>query len=93
MRFVYALYSSEEDRFYIGFTSDIERRANEHEAGTNHTTSRMKEPRLVYYECFENEGDARRREGYLKTSAGKKGLRLILRETISKKLACPVAPH
>ena len=34
-------------------------------------------------EYYLSESDARRREGYLKTTAGRKGLKLILRETLT----------
>ena len=82
MLFVYALYSTNDNKFYIGLTNDIKRRIFEHKSEANHTTARLDEPRLTYYECFENDIDARRREKYLKTTQGKKGLRLILRETL-----------
>jgi len=79
---VYVLWSKEESKFYIGFTSDIERRIKEHRSGKVHTTKRYKSLNLIYYEKFVSEVDARRREKYFKTTQGKKGLRLILRDTI-----------
>ena len=39
--------------------------------------------KLVYFEAFANKQDARRREQYLKTTKGRNGLRLILRETLA----------
>ncbi len=39
--------------------------------------------RLIYCEYFFSKEDAERREGYLKTTAGRKGLKLILRKTLT----------
>jgi putative endonuclease len=36
--------------------------------------------KLVFYEAFSVAADAKRRERYLKTTAGKKALKLMLRE-------------
>ncbi len=37
---VYVLYSDLDDKFYIGFTSNLKRRLSEHKAKKNHTTLR-----------------------------------------------------
>lgn len=75
MWYVYALYSKELDRFYIGYTENMERRLAEHQAGKTHTTDRMGIVELVYYEaCFVKE-DATRRERQLKTGFGRGYLR------------------
>ena len=85
MFYVYILRSFEDEKFYIGFTADLDRRIKEHLAGTNHTTSRMKNPQLICYEAFLSEFDAKRREAYFKTSKGKKTLRLMLRNSLEMK--------
>ena len=89
MFFVYVLYSRKDKRFYIGFTKNIERRVKEHVAGRNHTTLRLDSAELIFYEAFVDEKDARRREKYLKTTQGRKGLRYIVRETLESDI-CPV---
>ena len=85
MHYVYILWSEGQRKFYIGYTADLERRLHEHEQGKCHTTQRLDNPELIFYEAFRNENDARRREKYLKTTKGKKTLRLMLRTTL-----CPV---
>lgn len=40
----------------------------------------MGEISLIFYEAFENESDARRREIYLKSTKGKKTIKLMLKE-------------
>ena len=90
MYFVYVLFDRQEDKFYIGYTADIERRMGEHFAGKNHTTTRYSSKQLIFWECFIVEQDARRREGYFKTTKGRKALRLMLRETLKPTSNCPV---
>ncbi len=85
MHYVYILWSQKQRKFYIGYTADLQRRLSEHERGKGHTTQRLDSPDLIFYEAFGNENDARRREGYFKTTKGKKTLKLMLQETL-----CPV---
>ncbi|MEA2020782.1 MAG: GIY-YIG nuclease family protein [Patescibacteria group bacterium] len=82
MFYVYVLYDKQ--KFYIGFTADLEQRLKDHKRGKVHTTKRynLEKLKLIYAEMFVSEKDARRREQYLKTTKGRKGLRLILRETL-----------
>ncbi|MCK9431690.1 MAG: GIY-YIG nuclease family protein [Candidatus Omnitrophica bacterium] len=82
MFYVYALWSKEDNKFYVGYTVDLERRIKEHSLNKVHTTQRMHSPRLIFFEAFLSEQDARRREGYFKTTKGRKALRLILRDSL-----------
>ena len=81
MWYVYIL-ECKDGSLYTGVTDNLERRSNEHTDGSCHTTLRMKEPKLVFFEAFISEEDARRREGYFKTTKGKKALKLMLRESL-----------
>jgi putative endonuclease len=71
MWYTYILYDRVRKIFYVGFTSDLKRRLSEHMAGSNHTTKRMEDIELVYYEACRNETDARAREKSLKTGFGR----------------------
>ncbi len=82
--YVYVIYSANTENFYIGYTSDLKRRMAEHNKGLNFSTKFSRPWKLLYYEAHLNEGDARRREKYLKTSAGHQALRKMLRETIDE---------
>ena len=84
MFYVYVLRDNESGKFYIGRTEDLKRRIREHKVGHTHTTARYKEKNLIYFEGFISKKDALRRERYFKTSQGKKGLKLILRETLTE---------
>ena len=83
MYYTYVLYSRRDSKFYIGFTENLKRRIEEHASGKSHTTSRLGEPKLIFYEAFAAKDDAVRRENYFKTAKGKKALRLIVRDSIS----------
>lgn len=82
MWYTYILYSAADKKFYIGFTHNLKRRVVEHANGKVRSTSEREGMRLVFYEAFTSEVDARRRERYLKTSKGRNSLKQILRETL-----------
>ena len=65
---------------YTGFTTDLRARLVRHRNGAVQTTKGRLPVRLVFYEAFVHKADALRREGYLKTAAGKRALKLMLRE-------------
>ena len=82
MHFVYVLWDKDNKKFYIGYTANLERRMSEHKEGQCHTTLRMQDIDLLFYEAFLSREDACRREDYFKTTKGKKVLRLMLRESL-----------
>lgn len=66
MFYVYVLKSEKYDELYIGSTNDLKRRLSEHNAGKS-TATKIKRPyKLIYYEAYVAESDARRRESMLK---------------------------
>lgn len=77
--YVYVLESIKDGQRYIGYTNNLKRRIEEHNKGLTFSTKFRLPVRLIYYEACLQEQDAKRREHYLKTSAGRKflGLRLI----------------
>jgi putative endonuclease len=80
---VYVLRSLKDGFFYIGFTTDLGRRLTEHEQGESPATAPRRPFELVYSEYHCSKQDALRREGYFKTTAGKKALRLMLRNSLA----------
>lgn len=66
---------------YIGYTANLKQRVANHNAGKTTSTAPRRPLKLIFCEYFMNKRDAMRREKYFKTTAGKRGLRLILRET------------
>ena len=75
---VYVLQSSD-GKIYKGVTNNLSRRLKEHNSGQTKTTSRMKDLKVVYMEEYDNFKEARRRELYLKSAAGRRLLKKILR--------------
>ena len=77
---VYVLMSHKDGMFYIGFTTDLNRRTNEHNQGQSAATAPRRPFHLLYCEYHSSKADALRWEAYFKTTAGKKALHLMLRE-------------
>ena len=67
MYYVYILQSLDDERnIYIGHTSDLRRRVEQHNSSNNKGYTRGRNWRLVYYEAYSSEKDSRRRERRLK---------------------------
>jgi putative endonuclease len=64
--YVYILYSISNDKYYIGFTHNIETRLFKHNAGATPSTRPGIPWRMVYFETFENKRDAILRESEIK---------------------------
>ena len=79
MYYTYVLRSKKDNKFYTGWTKDLERRLEEHNAGKNFSTKYRTPLEVVYYEACLNEDDAKQREKYLKSGIGKRYLKHRLR--------------
>ena len=79
---VYILKSQKDGLLYIGFTTDLHRRLTEHIHGHSDATAPRRPFDLIYCEYHASKADALRRESYFKTTAGKKALKLMLRESL-----------
>jgi len=79
MYYTYVLQSLKDKNLYIGFTSDLRRRLQQHKLGGSISTKKRLPFCCIFYEAFISKEDAKRREGYFKTNKGKKALKLMLR--------------
>ncbi len=70
MFYVYVLKSLKDGLLYYGYTNDLKRRLVEHTKGLNKSTKHRLPIKLVYYEAYASQADARARELRLKNSAG-----------------------
>ena len=77
---VYVLLSKKDNKRYIGYTVDINRRLKEHKNGKVFSTQGRRPLELIYLEGCTNKEDAQRREKYLKTTDG--------RRFMAKRLKC-----
>ena len=67
MYIVYILVSqNKKDKFYIGWTNNLNRRLHEHNIGKTYTTQWHQPYRIVYYEAYLDKQDALERERKLK---------------------------
>ncbi|MFA6047453.1 MAG: GIY-YIG nuclease family protein [Parcubacteria group bacterium] len=83
--YTYILESLKNSELYIGYTTDLKRRFEEHNSGISQSTKRYMPWKLIYYEAVLNENDAKRREKYFKTSHGRRLLKRRLKEYFYKK--------
>ena len=81
---VYVLLSEVDHLLYIGYTTNIEKRLLDHNKGGTKSTASRRPLKLIFCEQYISKLDAQRRDKYLKTTAGKKGLKLMLRETYNE---------
>lgn len=82
MYFVYVLRSLTNQQLYVGFTEDLKERLATHNRGEVISTKAQRPWEMIFYECYTNKMDALRREQYLKTTAGKRGLKMMLHKTL-----------
>ncbi len=66
MYYVYVI-RNEENKRYIGYTTNLKERLEAHNKGINRSTKDRKWE-LVYYEAYKSKSDAMRRERSLKNS-------------------------
>ena len=65
--------------FYVGYTQNLVLRFKTHSAGRSFATRPRRPFAIVYAEACLSQGDALRRERYLKTSQGRRLLKHRLR--------------
>ena len=92
---VYVLLSLKDGHFYIGMSSNLTARLQDHETGGTTSTSPRRPFVVVHTEHYFSKSDAVRREDYFKSTIGKRVLRLMLRESLRelrKPLGCEDRP-
>ena len=71
--FVYVLRCIDQ-KLYTGSTRDLQKRLRAHDAGKVRTTKNRRPVKLIYTEEFDDYSEARKRELYLKSGAGREWL-------------------
>jgi len=79
--YVYILKSQKNERFYIGSTSDIDKRIEFHNSSRTRYTKRYQPWVLIYIEEYGSRGEAVRREKELKKV---KNAKRIIEELLGK---------
>jgi len=70
------------NQLYTGYTADLKERIKSHNAGKVKSTALRRPLKLIHYEAYTLESDARRRERFLKTSEGKNLLKKQIRDLL-----------
>src|SRR5687768_8108279 len=81
---VYILFSRKDLLLYTGFTTDIDQGVKNCNDGKTKSTAARRPLDLIFCELYRFEADARKREMYFKTTAGKKVIKLMLGRTLMK---------
>ena len=80
--YVYTLLSLKDKKFYTGLTTNLRNRLQQHARGEVKSTKDRRPLKLIHYEYFIEEGDARARETFLKSGFGRNQLKLALKRTL-----------
>jgi putative endonuclease len=84
MIYVYVLQSEFDSGLYIGMTTDLRRRFEEHQGGSSLSTKGRRPWKLIYYEAYLQESDAEGREIFLKSGGGRRFLDKQLRNHFAR---------
>ena len=76
--YLYILFNKNIPKTYTGYTNNLDRRLREHERGEVKSTKKFKPFELVHLEEFETRKEAKERELYFKSYAGRIKLKKIL---------------
>jgi putative endonuclease len=79
--YTYVLLSQKDNELYIGLTTNLKKRLQEHARGDVSSTKRRRHLKLIHYEYFINKEDAEAREKFLKSGFGHQQLKEILKRT------------
>lgn len=78
--YVYILLCAD-GRLYIGFTNNLKHRLTQHARGEVLSTGNRLPVKLIHYEYFINEKDAKACEEFLKSGYGRKQMKEFLKNT------------
>ncbi|MBT5808120.1 GIY-YIG nuclease family protein [Candidatus Uhrbacteria bacterium] len=79
---VYILFSLRDRKLYVGYSTDIQRRLEEHQSGKVPANKNRFPLKLIYSESYLTATEAKRREKYLKGGNGRAQLKVQLSDTL-----------
>lgn len=82
MFYVYILKSEKDGKLYTGFSKDLKKRIEWHNEQKSQATKWRLPVKLIYYEAYKNEKDARKRELFLKSGRGREVIRKQLENSL-----------
>ncbi len=75
---VYILFSESIDRYYVGYTNDLERRLSEHNRKKGKYTDAGIPWEVAHIEMFDQKTKAKEREKYIKSRKSRKYIEEII---------------
>ena len=84
MYYIYILLSLKDQKLYVGFTKNLNKRLKQHKEGSVKSTKNRRPIILIYYEVYSQKIDAMRREKYLKGGNGRATLKIQLKNILTK---------
>ncbi len=72
MYFIYILYSKKFDRYYVGMSFNVEDRLKQHNSERVKSTKAFVPWTIIHTEEYKTRIEARKREKYLKSAAGRR---------------------
>lgn len=76
--------SLKDGRTYVGYSFDVNKRLKEHNNGRVTATKNRRPLEILFFEEFETEQEAKRRELYWKSGAGRRKLKEYFGATAGK---------
>ena len=83
MHYLYILIGKQSGKYYIGETSNIEKRIQRHRTGKTSFGKRNKDLEIVYKKEFNNRSEARKFENFLKEQKSHKFIDKLIKEQLS----------
>jgi putative endonuclease len=87
MFYLYILQSLKDKRTYVGYTANIERRIYEHNSGRVLATKNRKPLKILKVEIYKTPHEAKKRELYWKSGAGRERLKKFFKKETSHSAA------
>ncbi|MFP4548366.1 MAG: GIY-YIG nuclease family protein [Fidelibacterota bacterium] len=79
MYYIYILYSHTKDRYYVGYTHDLELRLERHNDGWSRSTKNGIPWEIVYYEKYDTKSKAMKRENFIKRQKSRKYIEELIK--------------
>lgn len=73
-----------DNKLYTGFSANLKQRIEFHNQGLNKSTKYRRPLKLIYYEAYTSESDARKREIFLKSGRGREVLKQQIENCINE---------
>ncbi len=80
MFFAYILLSLKDYRTYVGYTNDLDKRLVRHNSGQVTATQNRRPLKVLFYEELPTMQEAKKRELYSKSGAGRRKLKKIFEQ-------------